>query len=118
MDLCYSGGFTWDLKAHSNRIIMSACLESQGAVDNPSVPNGDFTYNFIRALKKNNWEYAIADMDFNGKVSVAEAFNFAAMASVSYQTPTYDDNGDGVSHSGFIPNGGVSDDGRLGNTYL
>lgn len=118
LDLCYSGGFTWDLKAHSNRIIMTACLESQGAVDNPNFPNGDFTYNLIHAFQKSYWGYDIADMDFNGKVSLAEAFNFAAITSVSCQTPTYDDNGDGVSHSGFIPNGGVSDDGRLGNTYL
>ncbi|MCX6651304.1 MAG: hypothetical protein NT131_06590 [Methanomassiliicoccales archaeon] len=118
LDLCYSGGFTWNLHGHSNRIIMTACLESQGAVDNPSIPNGDFTYNLMNAFKNSYYGLIIADMDFNGKVSVAEAFNYAAYYSVPYQTPTYDDNGDGVSHSGFIPNGGVSGDGILGDIYL
>lgn len=117
LDLCHAGGFTWDLRGHSNRIVMCACKEEQGAFDKPGYPGGDFVTNLFAAFT-GRWGID-ADLDDNGKVSVAEAFNYAAHVSIPIQTPTYDDNGDGVSHYGDISNGGVlEDDGRLGNTYL
>ena len=117
LDLCHASGFTWDLRGHSNRIIMSACLEEQGAYDKPGYPGGDFTTNLFTAFR-GRWGVD-ADLDNNGKVSVAEAFNYAAETSIHAQTPTYDDNGDGVAHYSEISNGEmVEDDGRLGNTYL
>jgi hypothetical protein len=116
MDLCHSGGYTWDL-SRTDRIIMTASSEEQGSFDHPDYPNGDFTYNLFNAFD-GKW-YAPADQDNNGRISVAEAFNYAAVMSIPAQTPTYDDNGDGVSHYGNIANGGpVEDEGRLGNTYL
>ena len=52
-------------------------------------------------------------------VTVSEAFNWAQLVSIKAQTPTYDDNGDGIYHFGPISNGGVvEDDGRLGATTL
>lgn len=117
LDLCHAGGFTWDLRGHSNRIIMGACTEEQGAYDKPGYPGGDFVTNLFAAFT-GRWGID-ADLDDNGKVSVAEAFNHAAEVSIPIQTPTYDDNGDGVSHYSNISNGEmVEDDGRLGNTYL
>ena len=117
LDLCHAGGFTWDLRGHSNRIIMGACTEEQGAYDKPGYPGGDFITNLFAAFT-GRWGVD-ADLDDNGKVSVAEAFNHAAHVSIPKQTPVYDDNGDGVSHYGSISNGMVvEDDGRLGNTYL
>jgi len=117
LDLCHAGGFTWDLRGHSNRIIMGACTEEQGAYDKPGYPGGDFVTNLFAAFT-GRWGID-ADLDDNGKVSVAEAFNHAAEASIHAQTPNYDDNGDGVSHYSGISNGMmVEDDGRLGNTYL
>ncbi|HSV42337.1 MAG TPA: C13 family peptidase, partial [Methanomassiliicoccales archaeon] len=116
LDLCHSGGFTWDLSG-DDRIIMTACKEAELSYDHPDAPNGDFTYNLFNALRGYWWAYA--DLDNNGRVSVAEAFNYAAANSISIQTATYDDNGDGVAHFNNIPNGGpVEDEGRLGNTYL
>ena len=50
IDRCHSGGFTWDLRGHSNRIIMTACTDLQGSYENSNVPNGDFTYNLFQAL--------------------------------------------------------------------
>jgi hypothetical protein len=116
MDLCHSGGYTWDL-SRTDRIIMTASTEEQGSFDHPDHPNGDFTYNLFNAFD-GKW-YVPADQDYNGRISVAEAFNYAAVASIPAQTPTYDDNGDGISHFKDIANGGpVEDEGRLGNTYL
>ena len=55
----------------------------------------------------------------DGLVTVSEAFNWAQLVSIKAQTPTYDDNGDGIYHFGPISNGGVvEDDGRLGATTL
>lgn len=116
LDLCFSGGFTWDC-SRDNRIIMTASTELQSAFDHPDAPNGDFTYNLFAAFAQLSW--VNADEDNNGMISVAEAFNFAAAVSISAQTPTYDDNGDGVPHYSNIPNGGmVEDEGRNGLTYL
>jgi hypothetical protein len=116
LDMCDSGGFTWDL-SRDNRIIMTASREDEGARDHPDYPNGDFTYNLFRAFQ--NIPITHADKDSNGLVSVAEAFNYASLVSILEQTPTYDDNGDGVSHYFDIPNGGVvEDEGRNGLTYL
>jgi hypothetical protein len=117
LDMSYAGGFTWDLRGRSNRIIMTACEEDEGAYNKPGYPGGDFTTNLFAALT-GRWGID-ADLDDNGKVSVAEAFNNAAERSIWKQTPTYDDNGDGVPHFSEISNGEVvEDDGRLGNTYL
>jgi hypothetical protein len=45
-----------------------------------------------------------------------EAFNYAAVNDYYNEIPQYDDNGDGLSHTDPVPDGG---DGTLGcNTYL
>lgn len=116
LDYCFAGGFTWDL-SRTDRIIMTACTEDQGSHDHPDHPNGDFTYNLFNAFDGKWWGYS--DQDNNGMISVAEAFNYASATSISIQTPTYDDNGDGIPHYINIKNGGgVEDEGRLGDTYL
>ena len=71
--------------------------------------------------------YALNGMDLNGKmvntdtnndgeVSMLEAFNYARAHDTQAETPWYEDNGDGIPHSGAMPAGM---DGVLGsNTSL
>jgi hypothetical protein len=111
MKQCFSGGFIHDLSA-SNRVIMTACTQDQTSWSADTEGSfGEFSYHFMKAV---NNEVA-ADTDSNGWVSMAEAFNYAAMMDSRPETPQYDDNGDGLGHSGPIPSGG---EGGLGNSYL
>jgi hypothetical protein len=73
---------------------------------------GEFSYHFMKAV---NMEVP-ADANSNGFVSMSEAFNYASAQDSRPETPLYDDNGDGIGHSGPVPSGG---DGTLGAvTYL
>jgi len=57
-----------------------------------------------------------ADANGDGEVSLVEAFNYARAKDTQSETPWYEDNGDGIPHSGKMPAGG---DGTLGsNTSL
>ncbi|MHC4642498.1 MAG: hypothetical protein ACYS32_12710, partial [Planctomycetota bacterium] len=108
---CFSGGMVEDLTS-SNRVICTATIEE-------SVSWGNiFIRGFVAALHGQN-EYGNpvdADTNANGYVSMLEAFNYAAVNDYYNEIPQYDDNGDGLSHTDPVPDGG---DGTLGcNTYL
>ena len=108
---CFSGGLVEDI-SKSGRVICTATIEE--AV---SWGNG-FIRNFVAALHGHN-EYGStvdADTNGNGHISMLEAFNYAAGHDYYDEIPQYDDNGDGVSHTDPVPEGG---DGTLGcQTYL
>lgn len=111
---CHGGGFIQDLSA-SNRIICTACTQETSAY------GGRFIEGFTSALHgtHENGNSANADYNTDGKISITEAFNYAVEHDTCYpilEKPQYDDNGDGISHTYQIPNGG---DGSLGsNTFL
>lgn len=107
---CFSGGFIEDLSKPS-RIIMSATTEEDFSRGNI------FVRGFTAALRGEDFSSIPlnADSDDNGKVSMVEAFNYAAEHD-GFEIPQYDDNGDKISHTFPIPSGG---DGYLGiKTYL
>lgn len=108
---CFSGGIVEDVSS-SNRIICTATIED-------AVSWGDlFIRGFVAALHgKNEYGNPVdADTNGNGYISMLEAFNYAAGNDYYDEIPQYDDNGDGLSHTDPVPEGG---DGTLGcNTYL
>lgn len=57
-----------------------------------------------------------ADYNSDGKVSMVEAFNYAQSMDSCAEIPQFDDNGDGVSHSGWMTVGGDGYPGGLGAT--
>lgn len=108
---CFSGGIVEDLTS-PNRVICTAAIEESVSYGNV------FIRGFVAALHWQN-EYGSpvdADTNGNGYVSMLEAFNYAAGNDYLSEIPQYDDNGDGLSHTDPVPDGG---DGTLGcNTYL
>lgn len=106
MQQCFSGGFIDDLSV-SGRVISTATEEETSSYGNLFVEN--FTSAFNWATRSGNT--VNADYDGNGFISMMEAFNYAAENDYNDETPQYDDNGDGISHTYPIPKGG---DGSLG----
>jgi hypothetical protein len=110
---CFGGGFVEDLSAPNRIIIANSEEETQSFTDR-------FIRNLMSALTGltypvSSGDPSTADANHDGKVDFAEAFNFASSNDwgPNYELPQYDDNGDGVSHTHFLPNGG---DGDFGST--
>lgn len=113
MEPCYSGGFIEDLSG-PNRVLITAGEEETQT----------YTSRFIRNLTgalsglsypESAGDPALADTGYDGRVDMAEAFNFASSNDwgPTVEIPQYDDNGDMDPHTHFLPNGG---DGDLGST--
>lgn len=103
MEPCFSGGFVDDLSKESRVIITSTTEEW-------------FSYNniFSEHLRESFDIVNIADVNFDGKVSMVEAFNYVSENDY-LETPQYDDNGDFISHSYPIPQ---LEDGALGDNLF
>ena len=112
---CFSGGMIPDVSASSsNRILMSAASQYESSYVLSSNQNYDaFSYHITSALNgaEPGGKKVDADGDKDGKISIMEAFNYAQTADLESETPQYDDNGDGATHSGKMPAG---NDGKLG----
>lgn len=118
MQQCYGGAFVQDLSG-SNRVIMTAANSSQysWACDKEG-PWDEFTYHFMDAMRGMTLiaDPVFADYNSDGKVSMVEAFNYAQSMDSCAEIPQFDDNGDGVSHSGWMTVGGDGYPGGLGAT--
>lgn len=120
MEQCFSGGLIADI-AGSNRIIMSAAGEYEPSYAMGPYPYDtydEFSYYFTCAINGADPKGKTVNADANGdgEVSLVEAFNYARAKDTQSETPWYEDNGDGIPHSGKMPAGG---DGTLGsNTSL
>jgi hypothetical protein len=114
MEQCFSGGLIPDM-AGNNRIIMTAAGEYEPSWSMPSKTYDEFSYYFTCAINgaDPNGNPVDADVNNDGEVSMVEAFNYARSMDTQKETPWYEDSGDGIPHSGNMPNGG---DGALGNT--
>jgi subtilisin family serine protease len=101
LEPCFAGGFVDDLSS-PDTIVMSANIEE------------DFSWGniFVRGFSTALSEPRLSDSDGDGHVSMVEAFNYAAIND-HIEDPQYDDNGDRISHTDPIPNGG---EGTLGST--
>jgi hypothetical protein len=100
-----------DLSAPS-RVLCTATIEEAISWNNV------FIRNFTAAMHgKDQYGNPVdADTDASGYVDMVEAFNYAAVNDHLDEIPQYDDNGDGVSHTDPIPQGG---DGATGaGTYF
>jgi len=78
----------------------------------------EFSYHFTCAINGADptGKTVNADANSDGEVSMVEAFNYARSKDTASETPWYEDNGDGIPHSGSMPSGS---DGTLGsNTSL
>lgn len=115
MEQCYSGGFVGPLSG-PRTVIATACASTElsYAIWPPPPYYDEFCYYFNAALKGELPDGTIvnADADGDGRVSFMEAFNYAETNDTAPETPQYDDNADGTSHTGQMP---LSGDGCLGS---
>jgi parallel beta-helix repeat protein len=108
---CFSGGLVEDLTSPT-RVICTATIEDAVSWGNL------FIRSFVAALhgQDENGMTVDADSDGDHRVSMLDAFNYAAGADYCDEIPQYDDDGDGVSHTDPVP---VAGDGALGaGSYL
>jgi len=123
MEQCFSGGLIRDMASGgTNRVIMSACGEyepSRCIVRGPyHYLYDEFSFHFTCAIRGADPKGKTINADTNGDhwISMVEAFNYARKKDTAPETPWYEDSGDGIPHSGSMPNSG---DGSLGaNTFL
>jgi len=103
MEQCVSGKFVPYLSA-ANRVIMTACGDDASSYScDTEGPWNEFVYHFMTAIFQhpiNGDSYTVwADVNDDGKISMAEAFGYAATMDSRLETPLYDDNGDGIPSS-------------------
>lgn len=108
MEQCYSGAFVPALSG-PRTAIATACRANEISYSSTDHPSYDeFSFYFNSALKgADPYGTAVdADADDDGRVSFAEAFNYAQSHDQMPEHPQFDDNGDGISHEGQMPVGG------------
>jgi len=103
MEQCVSGKFISHLSA-PDRVIMTACTDSEGSFGCDDEGAWDeFVYHFMCALVSIAWngDDIVVDADFNNdeRISMREAFIWAAAMDSREETPWYNDNGDGVGYN-------------------
>jgi hypothetical protein len=116
MEQCFSGGFIYDLRG-PNRVLVSAANEVE--VSSGGALYDDFLRLFASALlgvDPVDGTSVHADTDHDGKVSIYEAFRWAALEDAAPEHPQYEDSGDGLPVG--YPSLGLTTDGALGaNTF-
>ncbi len=120
MEQCFSAGLIGDIsRSGGNIVLMSAAGEYEPSWSMPPSNNyNEFSYHFTCAINGATPTGASVNADSNGdgRVSMVEAFNYARSKDTASETPWYEDNGNGIPHSGAMPSGG---EGALGsNTFL
>jgi hypothetical protein len=119
MEQCVSGKFIQYISA-SNRVILTACSDGESSYGCDTEGQWDeFVYHFMSALIgfKLPGGLGIADADYisDGKISMREAFIYAAVHDSREETPLYNDSGDGIGLGvGFV----VFGTGFLGDTIF
>jgi hypothetical protein len=103
MEQCVSGKFIKYING-TNRVIMTACSDGESSFGCDTEGQWDeFVYHFMSALigLKLPGGLGDADADYNndGKISMREAFIYAAFHDSREETPLYNDNGDGIGLS-------------------
>jgi len=103
MEQCVSGKFIPYLSA-PDRVVMTACGDDASSYScDTEGPWNEFVFHFMTAI----FQHPIngdntpvwADVNHDGKISMAEAFGYAAAMDSRIETPLYDDNGDGIPSS-------------------
>jgi hypothetical protein len=106
---CFSGGFLDDMKA-PKRVNIAAASENGYSYSLPSDNIYDaFSYYFTSALYGRNADGSCLksspDIDFDGKVSIWEAYRFAHLSDLPHDTHRHflDDLGTGIGIEGITP---------------
>ena len=92
MEQCYSGGFIDDLSAQ-DRVIATACkFDEPSYAMYPSYLYNEFVYHWTAAVAGSTPDGTPvnADLDFDGFVSIEEAFVYAEANDNAQETPQYD----------------------------
>lgn len=102
MEQCVSGKFIEYLSA-ANRVIMTACKDDQSSFGCDTEGSWDeFVYHFMCALVSFSFHNPLlnVDADYNddGKISMKEAFIYAANYDSVNEIPWYNDNGNGQGY--------------------
>jgi hypothetical protein len=102
MEQCVSGAFISHLSA-PDRVIMTACKDDEGS--GPCDTEGcwdEFVYHFMCALVSfafHDPNHPVdADYNTDGRISMKEAFIYAAINDSKSETPWYNDNGNGQGY--------------------
>lgn len=103
LEPCFAGGLLPDLMG-PNRVMVSASREDQvswGGYKNYGNSYDDFIYLFTAALAGQHADGTSvdADADNNGKVSVAEAFEWARVEDTADEVPQIESDNDGFPSS-------------------
>jgi hypothetical protein len=103
MEQCVSGKFIQYINA-TNRVILTACSDGESSAGCDTEGQWDeFVYHFMSALYgfKLPGGLGVADADYysDGKISMREAFIYAAAHDSREETPLYNDSGDGIGLS-------------------
>ncbi|MBP3511192.1 MAG: hypothetical protein J6K19_04030 [Prevotella sp.] len=75
MEPCYSGGFINELKK-TNRIIATACKDTERSFSCEDVPHNDFVYNWTSAI--NGYDATGNKINVPENISIIEAWRYAA----------------------------------------
>ena len=100
MEQCVSGKFIQHINA-TNRVILTACSDGESSYGCDTEGQWDeFVYHFMSALigfkLPGGLGDANADYWADGKISMREAFIYAAVHDSREETPLYNDSGDGI----------------------
>ncbi len=112
MKQCFSGGFTQRLN-RANRVVMSSCGPNEFSWGHSKGNYGSFTYYYFSALTGktpdggliNGSSSVNADANGDGKVTLAEAWNYAKSKNPAPETALYADTAS-APVSGTMPMGG------------
>jgi hypothetical protein len=119
MEQCVSGKFIQYISA-PNRVILTACSDGESSFGCDTEGQWDeFVYHFMSALIGFKLPGGLGDADADyindGKISMREAFIYAAVHDSREETPLYNDSGDGIGLGvGFV----VFGTGFLGDTIF
>ena len=102
MEQCFAGRFIPYISA-PNRVVLTACGGTESWACDTEGEWDEFVYHFMCAvLGRQLNDYAtVVDADINddGRVSMREAYIYAAIWDSVNEIPQYDDNGDGIGLS-------------------
>ena len=90
LGLCHSGGFIDELR-RENRVIATSCAENEESWACTDRPYDEFVFHWTCAVAGHDPEgnSVSADIDGDGYVSMAEAFDYASQHDCREETPQY-----------------------------
>lgn len=104
MGQCFSGGFIDDLQG-KNRVISTACTYNEVSKSMRDGRFDEFVYHWTAAVtgrKPASLELVNADSNYDGKVSMHEAFEYAKRNDRARETPQYSSTPTSLGHYSYL----------------